>query len=139
MDAAIRNHALESGAFVVNATGWLTEQQKAEMAGSEAMLKYLKAGICTAIVAPYGLYLAGPLAEGEGTAVAEIDLNAAIRQKNVLDTAGHYARPDLLRLRVDRSVRKIMEECVFSGERPTDGSQAFQGAVQLANGLELEE
>jgi len=128
MDAAIRNHAVESGAFVVNATGWLTERQKTEVAGGEAMLKYLKAGICTAVVAPYGLYLAGPLPEGEGTAVAEIDLKATVRQRNVLDTAGHYARPDLFSFQVDRSARKVMEERAVLGVGLTDGSGEQQTA-----------
>jgi aliphatic nitrilase len=110
IDAAIRHHAVESGAFVVNATGWLTEDQKTELAPDASLHKYLKGGNCTAVVAPYGLYLAGPLGDGEGMAVAEIDLKAIIRQKNVLDTAGHYARPDILRLRIDRSVHAIVEE-----------------------------
>ncbi len=110
IDAAIRHHAVESGAFVVNATGWLTDKQRSEIVPDEGLLKYLKGGMCTAIVAPYGLYLAGPLPEGEGMAVAEIDLSAIVRQKNVLDTVGHYSRPDILRLLIDRSSRKIVEE-----------------------------
>ncbi len=110
IDAAIRHHAMESGAFVVNATGWLTDKQRAEIAPDESLSKYLGGGICTAIVAPYGLYLAGPLAEGEDMAVAEIDLKAIIRQKNVLDTVGHYSRPDILRLKIDRSARSTVED-----------------------------
>ena len=110
IDAAIRHHSVESGAFVVNATGWLTDKQRIEIAKDEGLLKYLKGGLCTGIVAPYGLYLAGPLPEGEGMAVAEIDLNAIVRQKSVLDTAGHYSRPDIMRLLIDRSHREVVEE-----------------------------
>ena len=110
IDAAIRHHAMESGAFVVNATGWLTDRQRAEIAPDESLAEYLRGGNCTGIVAPYGGYLAGPLPEGEDMAVAEIDLSAIVRQKNVLDTAGHYSRPDILRLSLDRSERKVVEE-----------------------------
>lgn len=114
IDAAIRHHAMESGAFVINANGWLTDKQRTEISPDESLLRYLRGGICTAVVAPHGRYLAGPLPEGEGMAVAEINLKAIVRQKNLLDTIGHYSRPDILRLRIDRSPRKVMEE-MFPG------------------------
>jgi aliphatic nitrilase len=120
IDAAIRHHAMESGAFVVNATGWLTDRQRSEIASDNSLLKYLKGGICTGIVAPYGQYLAGPLPEGEDMAVAEIDLSSIARQKNVLDTVGHYSRPDILRLMIDRSERKVVEDMTQGFEEMDD-------------------
>jgi predicted amidohydrolase len=58
----------------------------------------------------YGVYLAGPLPEGEDMAVAEIDLKSIVKRKSVLDTVGHYSRPDILKLLIDRSDRKVVEE-----------------------------
>jgi aliphatic nitrilase len=110
IDAAIRHHAMESGAFVVNATGWLTDRQRAEIVSDGSLAEYLRGGNCTGIVAPYGAYLAGPLPDGEDMAVAEIDLSTLVRQKNLLDTAGHYSRPDILQLKIDRAARKVVEE-----------------------------
>jgi len=109
IDAAIRHHAMESGAFVVNATGWLTDAQKTEIAADESLIDFLKGGNCTAVVAPNGRYLAEPLPEGEDMAVAEIDLKAIVDQKRLLDTVGHYARPDILKLQIDRSPQQVME------------------------------
>ncbi|UCE52180.1 MAG: hypothetical protein JSV31_23410 [Desulfobacterales bacterium] len=123
IDAAIRHHAMESGAFVVNATGWLTDKQRSEISQDESLSKYLKGGNCTGIVAPYGLYLAGPLPEGEDMAVAEIDLKAIVRRKNVLDTVGHYSRPDILRLKIDRSERNIVEDMDQDFEEIEDKGQ----------------
>ncbi|MBW2035751.1 MAG: aliphatic nitrilase [Deltaproteobacteria bacterium] len=120
IDAAIRHHAMESGSFVINATGWLTDKQRSEICTDESLIKYLRGGMCTAIVAPYGLYLAGPLPEGEDMAVAEIDLKSIVRQKNVLDTVGHYSRPDILRLRIDRSLRKVVEEMTTDFQEISD-------------------
>jgi aliphatic nitrilase len=109
IDAAVRHHAMESGAFVVNATGWLSEVQRKEIAPDESLAGLLQGGLCTAIVSPAGEVLAGPLGEGEDMAVAEIDLSAISRQKLLLDTAGHYARPDILRLGLDRTPRSSVE------------------------------
>lgn len=116
IDAAIRHHAMESGAFVVNATGWLTDAQKKEIAADESLLDFLKGGNCTAVVAPNGRYLAEPLPEGEDMAVAEIDTKAITKQKRLLDTVGHYARPDILKLQIDRSARQVMGEMTSNFE-----------------------
>ena len=53
IDAAIRHHAMESGAFVVNATGWLTDKQRIEISSDESFRQVLQGGICTAIVSPF--------------------------------------------------------------------------------------
>lgn len=109
IDAAIRHHAMEAGAFVVNATGWLSEQQCLELAPKESMDAFLKGGHCTAIVSPSGMYLSGPLEEGEGLAIAEIDKSQITRTKYLLDSVGHYSRPDILRLWINQSSQSIMD------------------------------
>jgi aliphatic nitrilase len=123
IDAAIRHHAMESGAFVVNATCWLSDAQRTEIAPDESLAELLRGGLCTAVVSPSGAYLAGPLPEGEDMAVAEIDLSDITRQKNLLDTVGHYARPDILGLRLDSTRRQVVEEMAKAVEDPPGGDQ----------------
>jgi nitrilase len=109
IDAAIRHHAMESGAFVVNATCWLSEAQRKEMAPDDAMAGLLSGGLYTAISSPDGAILAGPAGEGEELVVAEIDLTHIALRKMLLDTVGHYSRPDLLRLSLDDTPRRCVE------------------------------
>ena len=66
IEVTIRHHALESGCFVVNATGWLTEEQIAKISPDEKLRKALRGGCMTAIVSPEGAHVVPPLTQGEG-------------------------------------------------------------------------
>jgi nitrilase len=54
----------------------------------------------SAILAPDGSYLAGPLWNEEGILYAELDPHQLYRARQRFDPAGHYSRPDLLRLEI---------------------------------------
>src|ERR1700757_2379514 len=79
IEVTIRHHALESGCFVVNATGWLTEAQIASITPNEALQRGLRGGCMTAIVSPEGRHLAPPLTEGEGVLIADLDMGLIIK------------------------------------------------------------
>jgi nitrilase len=68
------------------------------------------------VVAPTGAIVAGPLHRAHGILYARIDPSAAAAAHYTLDPAGHYNRPDVFQLRVDRSLRVPLEF--------TDGEQA---------------
>ncbi len=59
----------------------------------------------SAIVNPFGEVLAGPLTDDEGLLVADLDLDDVTRGRYDFDAAGHYSRPDLFTLVVDRRER----------------------------------
>jgi len=51
----------------------------------------------SAIIAPNGQILAGPLEAEEGILYAEVDLDQIIKAKRMFDAVGHYSRPDVFR------------------------------------------
>jgi nitrilase len=55
------------------------------------------------IVAPGGKVVAGPLHEARGILYAEIDLERVGIARRSLDVVGHYARPDIFQLNVQRT------------------------------------
>ena len=109
IEVTIRHHALESGCFVVNATGWLSEEQIARISPDEKLRKALRGGCMTAIVSPEGAHLVPPLTQGEGILTADLDMSLIVKRKRMMDSVGHYARPELLKLVLDNRPARPME------------------------------
>ena len=101
MEVTIRHHALESSCFVINATGWLTDKQIESITPDLQLQKALRGGCHTAIISPEGKHLAPPLSEGEGMVIADLDMSLVTKRKRMMDSVGHYARPELLKLYVN--------------------------------------
>ncbi|MEM9669267.1 MAG: carbon-nitrogen hydrolase family protein [Pseudomonadota bacterium] len=101
--------ALEGRCFVVSACQYMTRGDVADgviydaLQGDAAETVLIRGG--SVIVSPFGEVLAGPT-YGEALMVtADIDMSDISRGKFDLDVAGHYARPDVFQLTVDRTER----------------------------------
>jgi nitrilase len=120
-----QSFAQMSKAFVIAACG-VVDDRMIEMlkAGPEAE-KFLRDPDCSGgscIVAPNSRIIAGPLGAEEGILYADCNLEIGILMKLRHDFAGHYNRPDIFHLHINRAAPRLYS---VHGEPPAlAGEQA---------------
>lgn len=92
-----RAHAMEAGAFVLSACGYITKQDfPPDFPLMDTVnVDYAHGG--SQIVAPLGIPLVPPTS-GETIIYADCRADMIKVWKAIIDTVGHYARPDIVRL-----------------------------------------
>jgi nitrilase len=123
----IRQHALESACFVVCATAWLDPDQQAQIVTDTGGDRGPISGGCfTAIATPDGTLIGEPIRSGEAEIIADLDFGLIDRRKLLMDSHGHYSRPELLSLLIDRTPTAHVHERTA---HPTSEAEPFASGV----------
>lgn len=99
--------------YVVSAAGVIDEAMVLRVNAPAEYLDFLHEPTVTGgsvIVSPRNDVLAGPLGAEEGIIYADLDLTVSVRAKLSQDYAGHYNRPDVFQLRLDKRTRQLVEQ-----------------------------
>lgn len=113
-----------SKAWVISACGTVDEDMIRKLDVGPEGEKFLRNPDCcggSVIVAPNSRVVAGPMGAEEGILYAECNLEVGINMKLRHDFAGHYNRPDIFQLHINRSAPRIYT-VHGSNEAPAPGT-----------------
>lgn len=109
---ATRQYALEGSCFALMAVSLVSKEMVDRLADTAERADLIEVGGgASQIFAPDGSTIGGPpRPDEEAIVTAEIDLCEIARAKNFADPAGHYARPDIFRLVLNRNPQPCVQE-----------------------------
>lgn len=99
MDFASKQYAFEGQVFVIISSLYINEDMVPDSFPLKKLTKWDFPG-GSGILNPRGEYIAGPVYDREEILYAEIDKDMIIRAKAVIDSVGHFTRPDIFGLNI---------------------------------------
>ncbi len=141
-NAASRIYAVEGQCFVVAPCATVSASMIEMLCGNDPAKRQLllEGGGFAAIYAPDGQLICESLPEGqEGLVYADIDLGMISLAKAAADPAGHYSRPDVTRLLLDKTpgdrviIRHRDHSPVTIGSLESDGSDRAEQSADSAS------
>ncbi len=114
--------ALEARSFVISVSGLMRREDfPADTPHLERILEaappvLANGGSC--IAGPDGQWILAPVVDTEDVLVATLDVNRVLEERQNFDPSGHYSRPDVTRLVVNRERQSLLSHLTFT--KPTE-------------------
>ena len=107
--------AMESRSFVISAGGLLRKSDiPADFPHRDLVVDSFEDDIISdggsCIAAPDGRWIVEPVCDREELIVQEIDITEVLRERQNFDPSGHYSRPDVLQMTVNRERQNVLKE-----------------------------
>lgn len=102
--ATIRHIAIEGHCYFINCDMYFTKDMYPENLNCKEEIDKLNDIVCrggSCIVDPYGHYVTEPVWDKEEIIYAELDMQKVPMSRMEFDVCGHYARPDVLELKIN--------------------------------------
>ena len=131
-----------SKAFVISACGTVDDRMIEMLKAGPEAEKFLRDPNCcggTLIVDPLARIIAGPMGPEEGILYADCNLDLGIQMKLRHDFAGHYNRPDIFQMHINRAapqLYRVHNDPAALGA-PTTGRAALPAAAARAAGRRM--
>ncbi|KAK4210094.1 carbon-nitrogen hydrolase [Rhypophila decipiens] len=107
-----QTYAVESAAFVLHTTGVCNQGSIEKMKTQDGIVCRERGGGHGCVIGPDGRRLTTPIGDGTGTeegiVYADLDMGRTVATRGFLDVVGHYSRPDLLWLGVDKRQKEVV-------------------------------
>lgn len=129
-NAASQVYALEGQCFVLAPCGVISQETIEVLVETDDQAALIRAGGGFAqVYAPDGRPMCEPLPEDQdGLLFAELDLGAIAVAKSFADPVGHYSRPDVTRLLLNRSPQPRVEDFLPESTDGEDADDEFEEA-----------
>ena len=101
MDFASKQYAFEGQTFVIISSIYINKDMIPDSFALKEQTVWDYPG-GSGIINPRGEYIVGPIFDKEEIVYGEIDLDQILRAKAIIDSAGHFSRPDIFKFEINR-------------------------------------
>ncbi|MDG6904632.1 MAG: carbon-nitrogen hydrolase family protein [Nitrososphaerota archaeon] len=112
IDIRTKYYAFAGGVYVVSAAGICDQETISEIekvSDLKGQANVASMGGHSAIIDPEGRFVSGPAGDREELVYGEVDLEREIVRKGQQDVIGHYNRPDIFSLRINRQKADLVQ------------------------------